>query len=299
MAIDIIARGLASSLLGEDGKISSEKLPALTPPDGAQFHAVGALTDPSQIEGRTAEEVLLMMLFGIVNPTLIDPSISIELNNVSNFVIGREYALQGTVTFDRGKIAPAYGTSGFRAGLPTSFTVAGNNFTTTETICNFEIIFKPTERENILHYSVNYQQGEQPVNSLGGAFGSPLAAGTLTGSISLDAVYAIYDATGAEISATWFEDESGAGYLATFASESSGVRQSFAISNDLTVVGVKGFDTMIQQWVWLGSEDAEYSLAFFDTTDITGESLGETTHYTLYTYNHMLVGERELRIYVE
>ena len=102
MAIDIIARGLASSLLGENGKIASEKMPTLSTPEDSRFYAVGALTDPSLIEGKTTEEIILMMLFGVINPTLVDPALSIEFTNQTSYIIGRNYALEGTITFDRG-----------------------------------------------------------------------------------------------------------------------------------------------------------------------------------------------------
>jgi hypothetical protein len=48
MAIDIIARGLAASLIGSDGKIDSAKMPVLSGVSDLQgFTPVGSLTDPS------------------------------------------------------------------------------------------------------------------------------------------------------------------------------------------------------------------------------------------------------------
>jgi hypothetical protein len=42
MAIDVIARGLASSLIGSDGKIDSAKMPTLGEvPSGTTFYPVG------------------------------------------------------------------------------------------------------------------------------------------------------------------------------------------------------------------------------------------------------------------
>ena len=42
MAIDIIARGLATSLIGADGKIDSAKMPVLNEvPEGTPFYPVG------------------------------------------------------------------------------------------------------------------------------------------------------------------------------------------------------------------------------------------------------------------
>ena len=60
MAIDIIARGLATSLVGPDGKIASDKMPTLSGTEGLTgFYPLGKLTDPSLVEGKTAEEILV------------------------------------------------------------------------------------------------------------------------------------------------------------------------------------------------------------------------------------------------
>lgn len=300
MAMDIIARGLATSLVGSDGKIASDKMPIISGTEGLTgFFPVGKLTDPSLVEGKTAEEILLMMLFGVVSPTLTAPSLSIELSTETPLIIGRLSKIQGALKFDRGLINPAYGTSGYRAGLPTSFSIADELIETTATTCNFDFSIIPTTLENIVNYSVNYRGGEQPLNSIGQPIDSPLPAGTLGGSTSIAAVYQIYCDEGKEIEFEWFEDEDGAGYQAVFGFETADDRQAFAVSNAVKVVGVKAYDSMTQQWTWLGGETAEVSLTYFDTTQIAGESLDEKTNYTLFTHNYLLVGDRELRIYIK
>ncbi len=300
MAIDVIARGLATSLLGSNGKIASDKMPTV---EGTSeltgFFPVGKLTDPSLIEGKTAEEILLMMLFGVVSPTLTAPSLSIELSTKTPLLIGREATLEGALVFDRGRIDPAYGTSGYRAGLPISFSIADELIETSNTTYNFKFSFTPTEFENFVGYSVSYSEGEQPLNSIGQNFNSPLPAGIIGNQLSIAATYPIYCDEGKEIEFEWFEDEDGEGYSAMFATEATGERQTFSVSNKLKVIGVKTFDDLAQQWNWLGGETAEVSLTYFDTTTVAGESLGEKTDYTLYTHNYLEVGARELRIYVE
>jgi hypothetical protein len=132
MAIDIVARGLASSLTGADGKISSDKMPVLTgTSELTGFYPLGRLTDPSLIEGKTAEEILLMMLYGVVNPTLIDPSLVFALSEDSKTpVIGRQSLIKGTLTFNRGSISPAYGTSGYRAGDAIEYSIGDTKVVT-------------------------------------------------------------------------------------------------------------------------------------------------------------------------
>jgi hypothetical protein len=62
--------------------------------------------------------------------------------------------------FDRGAITPAYGTSGFRAGLPTSYSILGHDFDSNDVAYDFTIDFIPTDTENTVVYSVTYGAGE-------------------------------------------------------------------------------------------------------------------------------------------
>jgi hypothetical protein len=300
MAIDIIARGLATSLIGSDGRVSSDKMPVVGEISNTTgFFPVGKLTDPSMITGKTSEEILLMMLFGVVNPTFIDPSLSISLSeDIPTPIIGRPMTLSGALTFDRGSIDPAYGTSGYRAGLPTVYEIAGLSIATSDTTCNFSFEFTPTASENEIAFSVNYAQGEQPYNSIGEAYDKPLSAGQLTGSMILKAAAALYDATGDHLEFELFEDDDGKGYLAAFAKETDANKQAFAIADNVKVIGIKAFNSLSQKWEWLGGT-AEISLTHFDTTLIAGDSLGEETNYILYTHNQPRTGARELRIYAE
>lgn len=292
MAIDIIARGLAAQLIGPDGRVLSKKMPTLTgTSDLSGFTPIGHLTDASMVEGKTAEEILLTILYGVVNPTLTAPSVSITLNEgLDILIIGRESRVEGVLTFDRGKIDPAYGTSGYRAGLPTAYTINNETTAASDLTYNFSFVFTPTQSENTIVYSVSYEEGEQPLNSIGSAVGEPLAAGSIGGNITLTAVYPLLDANGADYEFTWFEANDGSGYLATFASEGSGIKQAFAVSSELTVIGVKGFNVLTQQWEWLGG-NAERSLTHFDVS-ITDDG------NVLYTHNQPATGKRELRIYV-
>lgn len=300
MAIDIIARGLATSLLGSDGKISSSKMPTLQgTSELTGFYPLGKLTDPSLIEGRTVEEILLMMLFGVVNPAYTAPGLTISLDQESlPLIVGRPSVLKGALHFDRGSIDPAYGTSGYRAGVATSYSINGETYESSDSKYEFELTLTPSAGDMLIEYNVQYAEGEQPLNSIGQPVDSPLAAGAITGSITVPTVYMLYNSGAEEVEFTWFEEDDGEGYMSTFASEGSGIQQSFAIAKDVTVIGIKAFDVMTQQWTWLGGQTAAVSLTHFDTTIISGESLGEATDYILYTHNQPASGERELRIYV-
>ena len=300
MAIDIIARGLATSLIGSDGKIASEKMPTIgAVPEGTLFYPVGQLHDASLVAGKTAEEILLMMLYGIVTPTLTEPQLHLALSDENEMpIIGRPSTLKGALTFDRGKIDPAFTTSGYRVGAPTEYTIADQVIETSSTSYDFEIEFTPTEKTTSISFSVKYGAGEQPVNSIGQPFGAPLAAGSISSTFEANATYALYSQD-KEHPFTWFEEEDGSGYLSVFEMETfDGNKQSFMVSSELTVIGIKTFNVMTQQWEWLGNSKA-VSLTHFDIEVIPAEQLGTTTDYIQYTHNRSRVGERELRIYVQ
>lgn len=300
MAIDIIARGLATSLVGSDGKIAAEKMPTLsTVPEGTLFYPVGQLNDSSQVAGKTAEEILLMMLYGIVSPTLTEPSLSIALSAENEMpIIGRPSVLKGALTFSRGKIDPAFTTSGYRAGAPTHYSIGDQVIESTSTSYDFELEFVPTDKTTLIPYAVSYGAGEQPVNSIGQPVGAPLSAGMINSAIEVTAAYELYSEH-EEHPFTWFEDEDGSGYLSVFAMETlDGEKQSFMVSSKMTVVGIKTFNVMTQKWEWLGSDKA-ISLTHFNIGVVPKEELGTTTDYIEYTHNRNRVGERELRIYVQ
>ena len=299
MAIDIIARGLATSLIGSDGKISSDKLPTMEAiTDTSKFTPIGGLTDPSLIEGRTAEEILLTMLFGIVNPTFTNPSFSVSIDGETTAIAGKTTTISGSLIFDRGAIEPPYGTSGYRTGIAQSYEVNGISFDDS----TFTIEFTPIVGDNTISAIVYYAEGEQPLNSIGQNYDKPYPAGSLVTTFNIKGINQIYTESGSELEFIWFEDttdtEQGQGYQGVMVQETEDIKQSFAIAQSVKVIGIKQYEPMTQTWQWIGGS-AEASLTYFDTTIIEGDSLDETDDYVLYTNNDYLTGERELRIYVE
>ena len=135
MAIDIVARGLALSLLNDKGKLASELMPEVQNGEVTQY-SVGGVPAGMSLDGKTLEEILTLMLFGVVNPTLINPSLKVS-GNPRVGVAGRPLEVTGQIKFDRGRISPANGTSGFRAGLPSFYTIGDETLVTQETTINF------------------------------------------------------------------------------------------------------------------------------------------------------------------
>ena len=99
----------------------------------------------------------------------------------------------------------------------------------------------------------------------------------------MNALYQLYSAEGELLDFTYFKEKDGQGYLTTLSSESGGIKQSFAVAEGVTVVGVKQYDMITSSWSWIGGS-AQASLETFDTTVLTSDSLDEPRDYTCYTH---------------
>ena len=299
MAIDIIARGLATSLIGENGKVANDKMPVMSgTSELTGFSPLGHLTDPTQIEGKTAEELLLMMLYGVSAPKFTNPSLEVELNNMNSLIRGEENIVSGTIKFNRGSIVPAYGTSGYRAGAAISYKVLDTEYNSTVTEFPFEVTITPTTDTVDLVFEVQHAEGEQPKNSIGADVDAPYPAGKIQVVKTVSANYPLYTASGALLEHSVFEDETGKGYIALFASEGSGEKQSFVLPISIEVIGIQAFNTMTQSWDWLGGFDAAYSLTQFNKIEVSGELYNHDENCYQYIHNQPASGERELRIYI-
>lgn len=292
MAIDIVARGMAASLLGANGRLSADKMPTINAaPEGTQFYPVGALDDPSLLEGKTTEEILMIMMYGIISPKLSAPSLSVNITSPTLATIGRNTIVEGDVIFDRGSITPAYGTSGMRAGEIERILI--NNI---ERESHFSFEFIPTEEISSFNCDVFYKEGEQPLNSIGGEYDAPYPAGKLSVAFEIPAIYPVYTQDNqAEIEIKMFEDEDGnGGYEATISAETEDTKQSFAIAKQKKIIGIQQFEPYTKTWMWIGGSP-EASLTYFDASEITLDGID----YVSYIHNGSMTGARELRIYIE
>lgn len=121
-------------------------------------------------------------------PKFTEPSFTVTLDKTSG-TAGSSFTATGKMVFNRGTINPAYGTSGYRAGLPTSYEVGGQVKTTSDLEIPIEIsIDSLAEGNTTYEFKVNYSAGEQPKDSEGNNYGSPCKAGSLTKSIIITGV---------------------------------------------------------------------------------------------------------------
>lgn len=145
---------------------------------------VGGLAAGTVLTGRTIEQIIQEMLVPTLNPTLTNPSItSFSQNLATTQEVGVSVTPTFTTNFSRGSINPAYGTSGFRSGAPTKYVFSGSgnvrqvNTTSTSNTSAATGSTTLLAGANTWGVYVAYGQGEQPKNSSGGNFSSPLPSG--------------------------------------------------------------------------------------------------------------------------
>ena len=310
MAVDIIARALAAGMMDSDGKVSPDKLPTINTSEPVKY-SVGGIQAGDILKGQNIFEVIMEMLYGAVNPILEDPYLEISLDKVIG-VAGESFITNGVITFNRGKIEPAYGTSGYRAGLPTSYRYNGIEIETQELSVPITLSIPILNNgDNEITFAINYSEGEQPKNSVGEPYDSPLPAGTVTKTIVVRGEIPIYtlDANGdlvlVPIEDSYYNNgDLGEWYQITMAPEKpNGETQEVAINSEVKIVGVKVFDEITKDWQWLGSEDANASMQIFKEKGTITKIIGDKEiNYTIYQSDinseYHPIGERLLRFYI-
>ena len=297
MAVDIIARamaamGIKSGGTGDGGTFGT---------DGPTVFTVGGIPAGTVLKGKTWEQILTLMLFGSdAKPVFTDPSFRVVMDEKYG-VIGNQMTVSGTAYFDRGKIEPAYGTSGYRAGLPNSYVVNGSSFTTTAVEYKFTATLDIQPGENMLTVTVNFDAGEQPKDGIGNDYDQPYPAGSLSYEVTITGTYPVYSGGGDDMQAMDIQQQFGEkGYLdASVPDELAGAdRQAVAFPTEGTppILGVQAYDPGRQVWDWIyGSPEA--SLTSFTQTQTTININGVDVEYTVWNNNSIRVGERTLRFF--
>lgn len=139
-------------------------------------------------EGTTLESIMREMFNPIEYPSFTNPSASVSATGNKLQEMGAVVSSVVTVSFNRGTINPAYGTSGYRSGPAISYSLnggpeqSGNSFFAEITSVN-----------NTLRSVVKYSEGEQPKDSVGNDYDAPLPAGQVqSGVLSYEFVNALW-----------------------------------------------------------------------------------------------------------
>lgn len=221
-------------------------------------------------------------------PTLTAPSATLTATGDKLIEKGDTLSTTMTVSFNRGSISPAYGTNGYRSGEAGSYSLNSGTAQVGNT-------FNVTVNESTTSYqaSVNYGAGQQPKDSSGADYSTPLPAGSVASNIiSYEFVYALWANTASisaiqKLSLVSADDKI---KVFTFPAATILNPEVFDVPATWIVTHVEVLNTLSNQW-----EDCSTEFTITDTvhTDASNTSV----NYKRYTCNLGYdMGSRQIRI---
>ena len=227
--------------------------------DVATVEGLGGIpagTKASELKGKSTSEILDALLFPVVNPTFTAPSATISLKSTSATPVLQEVGADGSTvpttesfnyTFNKGAINIAGTKKQDRAGAETSH----------EFLCSVNNASETSELPSILNVrgqykyrvKVSYAAGPQPLDSKGGEYGEPLAAGSVQSSqVIINAEYPYYANTVSVAQLTKQPLITNSYLEVECVSETSEGRHQFAIPAAYTVTKIEYFDTVANKY---------------------------------------------------
>lgn len=239
-------------------------------------------------EGTPVEDILNDLLNPTLYPAFTNPSLSLSGSGSHLLETGATANVTLTATFNRGSISPAYGTSGYRAGEATGYTLNGGTEQQSNTWS--EIV---SASNKSFQAAVNYAAGEQPKDSKGGNYDSPLPAGSKnSGTVTYDFVDATWANT-ADITTVAKQSlvaKSTKQKEFNFPAQTVANPEIFDIPASWTVTAVEVKNDLSGQW-----EDAAAQFAVTDTTH--NDAAGNSVNYKRYTFSlGYPTGARSIRV---
>ena len=281
---DILVDGETYSIYSPSGGGSSELTQAIT-----AAVAVGGIDIGTNYPiGTSLETILSDMLEPTLYPTFTAPSATLSATGTKLLEKGATLSTTFTASFNRGAITPAYGTDGYRAGVANGYSLNGGTSqsenTWSETV---------SESQTSYQASVSYDAGEQPKDSKGNDYQSPLPAGSVnTNTISYEFVNAIWANT-VDISS-----------IAKLSLVSKSAKQRDMQFPPQTVANPEVFDIPASWTVTAVQVKNDLSGAYedasaqFTISNVTHDDAGGTsTNYKRYTFNMGFdTGSRTVRV---
>lgn len=227
---------------GGGGGGSAELKSALT----ASVTVGGVAAGKSYGAGTELETILRDMLAPSLNPTLTNPSATMTGSGAKLLECGVTASATMTITFNRGSIDPAYGTSGYRSGEATGYKLNGGASQSGNT-------FNVTVSESNATFTgtVDYAAGEQPKNSKGDNYGTPLPAGSVnTSAVNYEFVNPFY-ATTVNLDTMTKQalvSKSAKQFTFDLVMQTAAKPDMFDIPASYNVTAVQGFNELTSKW---------------------------------------------------
>ena len=239
-------------------------------------------------QGTSLETVIRSVLSPVLYPSFTAPSATLSATGSKLLEKGGSLSTTFTATFNRGAITPAYGTSGYRSGEATGYKLnngesqVGNTWAVTV-----------TESQLTYQANVSYAAGEQPKDSSGANYSSPLPAGNLnTNTITYEFVDALWANTASISTVAKLSLTSKSTKLKefNFPSATAANPEIFDVPSSWTVTAVEVLNTLNNQWEDCSSE--------FTTSSVIHKNAGDVdTNYDRYTCNLGYdMGARKVRV---
>jgi hypothetical protein len=193
-----------------------------------------------------------------------------------------------TLTFSRGSINPAYGTSGYRSGEATGYSLDGGA-SQSENTFNVTV----TSAKKSYQGAVSYGAGEQPKDSKGGDYDSPLPAGSVnSNTLTYEFVDALWANTAniASVAKLALVSKSAKVKQFDFPAQTTTNPETFDVPASWTVTAVEVKNDLSGQW-----ENASSQFAVTDTSH--NDAAGSSVAYKRYSFSlGYATGARSVRV---
>ena len=247
---------------------------------------VGGIDSGKQYEeGTTLEQILREMLNPTLYPDLIAPSATLSADSDLVLEDGTSKQVTFTVTFDKGKIHPLYGTEPLadadRSGYPGEYKLNDEEYQNSNTFTNVSV----DEDHKTFTANVKYSASSiQPKDSTGANYDSPLAAGDVNSNtltfVFTNTVWAntsdITDIRKIAPTTIKYSDKK-----ATFEFPACTISnpEVFEVPESWTIASIESPNAFIAN-VW---DDVAFEFSTSSTTHLNAS--GETVNYVRYTFN--------------
>jgi hypothetical protein len=248
--------------------------------------------------GKTFEETMASMFYPTLYPTFSDPfnTLSLDIDNLA--IIDDIVNINFTATFNRGTISPAYGTTGNRSGLPNTYHYTDPDGSTLNTnsiaLTNVFPVVNYLIKRGIQAWQsrVSFDQGEQPLDSIGEDFNSPYPSGhTNNITRSIEGVYPLFGTTSSINTYTQqplISMLNGNNIEFNMVPESDNHKQAFSIANDWLIsrplLGVETYNEFSGNWEYTGGSPGN-SLALWTQASEIRNIVSVPVNYTNFIFN--------------
>ena len=254
----------------------------------------------STFSNQTFTQMMDQMLYPELFPSLSNPYNDFSLPSQGLHEIAEVLTLNFTSTFNRGTISPAYGTNGFRSGLPNAYVYRGTGLILISPFASTSL----SDTQSVVGYTVlsgsqswtstvDYDAGDQPLSSKGNAYNTALPAGS-TSTNNTTTITGVYPPFATTVAIATLTKQS----LQTMTSliqvdmqpeVFGGPKQTVDIPTAWNaIIGLQQYNTLSNAWDTI-------NLSTFTTSPTTHVIQGNVITYTSYVHNGSTIGDRKLR----